>query len=68
MHVLAAALYQAMKEDGFDQRGGPYQDWLIGAFDRDMLTPAEVRRRAALIVGQAAVDRWDHMPARTAAQ
>ncbi|WP_395647118.1 hypothetical protein [Terricaulis sp.] len=58
MHMLAAALYQAMKEDGFDRRGGPYQDWLISALDRGLLTPAEVRRRAALIVGRDAVDRW----------
>lgn len=58
MHMLAAALYQAMKEDGFDRRGGPYADWLISAFDRGMLTPAEVRRRAALVVGRRAVQRW----------
>lgn len=58
MHMLAAALYQAMKEDGFDRRGGPYSDWLISALDRGMLTPSEVRRRAALVVGRQAVERW----------
>lgn len=59
MHVLAAALYQAMKEDGFDRRGGSYSDWLISALDRGMLTPSEVRRRAAIVLGRQAVDRWN---------
>jgi hypothetical protein len=58
MHMLAAALYHAMKEDGFDRRGGRYEDWLLSAFDRGMLTPAEVRRRAAAVVGEEAVARW----------
>lgn len=58
MHVLAAALYQAMKEDGFDRRGGRYSDWLISALDRGMLTPAEVRRRATIVLGWQAVERW----------
>ena len=58
MHMLAAALYQAMKEEGFDQRGGVYQDWLADALDRGLLTPPEVRRRAVLIVGEEAVARW----------
>lgn len=58
MHMLAAALYHAMKEDGFDQRGGRYHDWLVSALDRGLLTPEDVRRRAAEIVGQAAVDKW----------
>lgn len=58
MHLLAAALYQAMKEDGFDRRGGPYQEWLISALDRGLLTPSEVRRRATLVVGRDAVERW----------
>ncbi|RKR03913.1 hypothetical protein [Maricaulis maris] len=58
MHMLAAALYHAMKEDGFDERGGRYRDWLISAFDRGLLTPAEVRRRATAIVGADAVARW----------
>ena len=58
MHMLAAALYQAMKEDGFDQRGGRYEDWLKSALDRGLLTPEAVRRRAAEIVGEAAVRHW----------
>ncbi len=58
MHMIAAALYQAMTEDGFASTGGVYSDWLKSALDRGLLTPAEVRRRAALIVGYEAVQHW----------
>lgn len=58
MHMLAAALYHAMKEDGFDRRGGRYEDWLKFALDRGLLTPQEVRRRAAEIVGEDSVRHW----------
>ena len=58
MHMLAAALYHAMKEDGFDEAGGTYADWLSSALDRGMLTPEEVRRRATEIVGPAQVQYW----------
>jgi hypothetical protein len=58
MHMFAAALYQAMREDGFAESGGRYEDWLKSALDRGLLTPAEVRRRAALIVGEAPVQLW----------
>jgi len=62
MHLLAAALYHAMKEDGFDRRGGAYQDWLLSAFDRGLLTPDQVRRRATAVVGAEAVNRWNPAP------
>ena len=62
MHMLAAALYHAMKQDGFDRRGGSYQDWLLSAFDRGLLTPAEVRRRATAVVGAETVNRWNPAP------
>lgn len=62
MHLLAAALYHAMKEDGFDRRGGSYPDWLLSAFDRGLLTPDEVRRRATAVVGAEAVNRWNLAP------
>jgi len=58
MHMLAAALYHAMVEDGFAETGGVYEDWLKSALERGLLTPDEVRRRAAEIVGQEAVDAW----------
>jgi len=58
MHMLAAAIYQMLKEDGFDKSGGSYAEWLPTAIDRGLFRPDEVRRRAALVVGQEAVDRW----------
>ncbi|WP_370336094.1 hypothetical protein [Parvularcula marina] len=58
MHLLAAALYHAMKEDGFAQTGGVYADWFKSALDRGLLTPEEVRRRAAEVAGQEAVQKW----------
>jgi hypothetical protein len=58
MHLFAAAAYQAMKEDGFADSGGQYSNWLKSALRRDLLSPAEVRRRAALVLGRNAVDAW----------
>lgn len=58
MHMLAAALYHAMKETGFDQTGGQYEAWLTDAIAAGMLTPDEVRRRATAIVGEAPVQFW----------
>lgn len=59
MHMLAAALYQAMREDGFAQEGGEYQAWLVSAVERGLFGPGEIRRRAGLIVGEEAVAKWD---------
>lgn len=64
MHMLAAALYHAMVEDGFAERGGVYEDWLKSALERGLLTPDEVRRRAALVAGQDAVDAWGRIATR----
>jgi len=58
MHMLAAAIYQMLREDRFDRTGGNYSEWLRSAIERGMFTPDEVKRRAALIVGRNAVDRW----------
>jgi hypothetical protein len=58
MHMLAAAIYQMLREDRFDRTGGDYSEWLDSAIERGMFTPEEVKRRAALIVGQEAVNRW----------
>jgi len=58
MHMLAAAIYQMLREDRFDRSGGNYSEWLVSAIERGMFTPEEVKRRAALVVGQDAVDRW----------
>lgn len=59
MHMLAAALYHAMKQDGYDRRGGDYAQWLFSVLDRGWLTPEDVRRRATLVVDAETVDQWD---------
>jgi len=58
MHMLAAALYHAMLEDGFADEGGTYADWFKSALRRGLLSPDAVRRRAADVVGQDVVDSW----------
>jgi hypothetical protein len=58
MHMLAAAIYRMLLEDEYDKSGGNFGSWLDSAIDRGLFTPEEVKRRAALIVGQDAVDRW----------
>ena len=58
MHMLAAAIYQMLREDGFDRTGGHFSEWLVSAIESGMFTPEDVKRRAALVVGQPAVDRW----------
>ena len=59
MHMLAAAIYQMLKEDRFGETGGTFAEWFDSAIDRGLFAPAEVKRRAARVVGQDAVDRWD---------
>ena len=58
MHMLAAALYHAMQESGFADSGGNYANWFKNAIRSGLLSPLEVKRRAALVVGQDAVDAW----------
>ncbi len=62
MHLLAAALYRMLKDDGFDARGGDFEAWLTAAIADGRLTAANLRARAAEVVGAEAVDRWDRAP------
>ena len=59
MHMLAAAIYQMLRQDRFGETGGTFAEWFDSAIDRGLFTPAEVKRRAARVVGQDAVDRWN---------
>jgi hypothetical protein len=58
MHLLAAAMYDAMVETGFAETGGVYEEWLMEALSGDTLSPEAVERRARKIVGDAAVEKW----------
>jgi len=59
MHMLAAAFYHAMSEDGFDESGGVYGEWLRGAIERGLLSPETARQRAVEIVGHKVLDSWE---------
>ena len=59
MHMLAAALYHAMREDGFPESGGNYSEWFKSALRRGLLDPASVKDRATTIVGAETVALWD---------
>jgi hypothetical protein len=59
MHVLAAALYDLMKESGFADRGGVFEDWLTKAVAEGRLQPSELTRRARAVMGDEAVARWE---------
>jgi len=58
MHVFAAAIYHAMKEDGFASTGGEYSAWFKSALERGLLSPGSVRIRAAHVIGKEAVGKW----------
>ncbi len=58
MHILAAAIYHAMKEDGFAAAGGEYSTWFKSALERGLLSPESVRIRATHVIGQEAVEKW----------
>ena len=58
MHILAAAIYDAMRETGFAETGGAYEAWLIEALSGGALSPDAVEGRARLLLGDDAVDKW----------
>ncbi|NIP18435.1 MAG: hypothetical protein GWM87_09960 [Xanthomonadales bacterium] len=58
MHMLAAAIYHMLREDGYANTGGVYAKWLERAIALGRFEPSEVKRRATEVVGAEAVDRW----------
>ncbi|MEM9304869.1 MAG: hypothetical protein AAGE01_22345 [Pseudomonadota bacterium] len=65
MHLFAAALYHAMREDGFADAGGSFETWFLAGLRSGLLAPERVQEHAAAVVGEAAVARWrpDHVAA-----
>jgi hypothetical protein len=51
MHLLAAAIYDLMKESGFAERGGTFEAWFTHAVAGGELRPSEIARRARAVVG-----------------
>jgi hypothetical protein len=58
MHVLAAALYRLMQETGFAANGGTFETWLGTQVTAGHLSPPEVERLAASVVGTELIARW----------
>lgn len=58
MHVLAAALYDLIRETGFAEKGGRFETWFTDMVAAGRLSPGEVDRRARSVIGDEAVDRW----------
>ncbi len=58
MHMLAPAIYQAMKISGFAETGGSYAEWFKAALRDGLLSPDSVRKLSAEVVGEAAVNAW----------
>lgn len=58
MHVLAAAIYSLMQDTGFDSRGGRFERWFVAAVKQGRLSPAEIRRRAAAVLGDDVIRKW----------
>jgi len=58
MHVLAAALYDLIRETGYAERGGRFETWFTDMVGAGRLSPGEVDRRARAVLGDEAVDRW----------
>ena len=62
MHLLAAALYDLMRETEFATGGGRFEHWLAGMEAEGRLRPSEIERRAREVVGDSVVTRWKGMP------
>lgn len=58
MHLLAAALYDLMKESGFAERGGRFQDWFAEQVTTGALASDKFARRARNVVGDSLVAHW----------
>jgi hypothetical protein len=50
LHILAAALYALMKQDGYDRRGGNFQAWLTSARTISRLA-GHIRALAETVMG-----------------
>ena len=56
MHLLAAALYDLMRESGFVATGGTFSSWLEAQLAQGHLVPTELARRARRV--DAVIAKW----------
>ena len=58
MHVLAAAFYGMMKQDGYAKTGGNLEQWLLAKARSGALAPAPLHAAAASVLGYPADSLW----------
>ena len=58
MHVLSAALYGLMKQDGFARTGGNLDRWLLHQANSGALAPSSLHAAAARVLGRPADRLW----------
>lgn len=58
MHLLAAALYDLMRESGFVASGGTFSSWLDVQLAQGHLAPTEFARHARRVVGDDVIAKW----------
>lgn len=58
MHILAAAIYDLLRETRFPQGTTGFGAWFGDLVARGRLAPNEVERRARAVVGNGPVDLW----------
>ena len=58
MHVLSAAFYGTMKQDGYSRTGGNLERWLLAKAKSGALQPARLHAAAAKVLGYPADRLW----------
>ena len=58
MHVLSAALYGLMKQDGHARKGGNLEQWLLTAARSGALAPKSLHLAASQVLGRPADRLW----------
>jgi hypothetical protein len=58
MHVLSAAFYALMKQDGFARTGGNLEQWLLRKARSGALDPKSLHAAAARVLGRPANRLW----------
>jgi hypothetical protein len=58
MHVLSAALYGLMKQDGYARTGGNLEQWLLRQARSGALAPRSLHAAAARVLGRPADRLW----------
>jgi len=58
MHVVAAALYGMLKDEGYDRKGGKIEAWMADAVKAGKLAPARLRASASKVLQVPPDELW----------